>query len=118
MDKSIKKELLKKNKLYNKFISDSSLNNKNRYKNQRIECTKLIRDSEIAYNSKMINFNNNKWKDLNKLLTDGSSKVNHSPFDSTSHETADNRFNDYFSEIGLQLSSDIEFMATITNYKK
>ena len=100
IDKSIKKELLKKNKLYNTFISDSSLNNKNRYKNQRNKCTKLIRDSEIAYNSKMLNLNSNKWKHLNKLLTDGSSKVNHSPFDTTSHETA-NRFNDYFSEIGL-----------------
>ena len=50
IDKSIKKEILKK-KLYNTFISNSCQENKYAYRLQRNKCTTLIRESEIKYNS-------------------------------------------------------------------
>ena len=74
IDKSIKKEILKKNKLYNKFISNSCQENKYTYRLQRNKCTTLIRESEIKYNSILLNNSKNKWSRLNKLLNDGTCK--------------------------------------------
>ena len=72
IDNSIKKEILKKNKLYNKFISNSCQENKYAFRLQRNKCTTLIRESEIKYNSILLNNSKNKWSRLNKLLNDDS----------------------------------------------
>ena len=72
----IKKDIIKdiKQKLYNKFISNSCQENKYAYKLQRNTCTTLIRESEIKYNSILLNNSKNKWSRLNKLLIDDTCK--------------------------------------------
>ena len=63
----------------------------------------------------MLNNSKNKWSRLNKLLNDGTCKSDNFIFCDDDLELS-NKFNEYFSEVGSNLSKIINPVSNIDNY--
>ena len=76
---------------------------------------KINTRTEIKYNSILLNNSKNKWSRLNKLLNDATCKSD--DFICCDHDLeVSNKFNEYFSEVGTNLSKIINPVSNIDKY--
>ena len=73
------------------------------------------RESEIKYNSILLNNSKNKWRRLNKLLNDDTCKSDNFIFCDADLEVS-NKFNEYFGEVGSNLYKIINTVSNMDNY--
>ena len=119
MTKCVLKSIKKKNKLYKKYLSDSSKINENVYKKYKNKLNHVIRLSKKNYyEQELIKYKHDSkmmWKTLNELINRKTKKkeISNEFIDSNSTNSIinpkeiANKFNNYFINIGPNLAKEI-----------
>ena len=112
MTKCVLKSIKKKNKLYKKYLSDSSKINENAYKKYKNKLNHVIRLSKKNYyEQELIKYKHDSkmmWKTLNEIINRKTKKkeISNEFIDSNSTDSIinpkeiANKFNNYFINIG------------------
>ena len=111
LTKGLSNSIKHKNKLYQRYLKKTNLENKNKYTTYRNKLTHLIRKSKTNHYSDLINASKGdskkSWKVINSVLNRGKKQPVLPDLCNANNADLANNFNNYFVSIGENLSEKI-----------